>query len=166
MTWLLRLYPRAWRERYGAEVADVVASRPKSWQLAVDLLGGAVDAHLKPQAFAGRMEAETAGTSGGKDMVTRLLKCESRSRIKMTRKEAWLGAALTIGSALVIAGIMLFDRGPVGEAIGLTMFPGVLVVGLQPAYLRGHSTTAKIAVIGGTFLVLFLIGLTAGLIVD
>ena len=49
MTWLLRLYPRAWQRRYGAEFEELVASQPGSLQLAVDLLGGAVDAHVKPR---------------------------------------------------------------------------------------------------------------------
>ena len=59
MTWLLRLYPREWRWHYGAEIEEVVASQPKSLQLVVDLLGGAVDAHLKPQAFSRRLKAAT-----------------------------------------------------------------------------------------------------------
>ena len=50
MNWLLQLYPREWRRHYGAEIEEVVASQPKSLQLVVDLLGGAVDAHLKPLA--------------------------------------------------------------------------------------------------------------------
>ena len=48
----------------------------------------------------------------------------------MSRKEAFLGAGLTLGSALD---------------------------------LRGHSTPAKVVLIVGPFLVLFLIGLLAGL---
>ena len=47
-TWalLLRLYPRAWRERYADEVAAVLAQRPSSPWTLVDLLAGAYDAHL------------------------------------------------------------------------------------------------------------------------
>ena len=58
--------------------------------------------------------------------------------------------------------MMLWDS-PASEKIALTMFPGVLVVGMQPHYLRGHSTLAKLVLIGGMFLVLFLIGLAAAL---
>ena len=36
MTWLLKLYPREWRRRYGTELEELVASQPKSLQLAVD----------------------------------------------------------------------------------------------------------------------------------
>jgi hypothetical protein len=45
------------------------------------------------------------------------------------------------------------------------MFPGVLAVGTQWIYMRERSTMAKIVLIGGPFIVLFLIGLLAGLVV-
>lgn len=41
---LLRLYPKAWRDRYGEEVADLVASRPARLRTVLDLLAGAADA--------------------------------------------------------------------------------------------------------------------------
>jgi hypothetical protein len=44
--WLLRLYPRAWRERYGDEVASVLAEHHVTAWTALDLLLGAFDAHL------------------------------------------------------------------------------------------------------------------------
>jgi hypothetical protein len=28
MTWMLKLYPRTWRQRYGAELEELVASQP------------------------------------------------------------------------------------------------------------------------------------------
>lgn len=46
---LLACYPRAWRERYGAEFAEVVAREGRSPRVAFDLLRGVVDAHLHPQ---------------------------------------------------------------------------------------------------------------------
>jgi hypothetical protein len=164
MTWLLRLYPREWRRRYGAEIEEVVASQPKSLQLVVDLLGGAVDAHLKPQAFARRLDGATAADRGGLDMVNRMKGCGATASV--SRKDAFLGAGLTLGSALVVATIMVIGRSPITETIGLTMFPGVLAVGTQSMYLRGHSTLAKVVLIGGPFVVLFLIGLLAGLAVS
>ena len=40
----------------------------------------------------------------------------------MSRKEAILGAGLTLGSALVVAAMMLIGRNSVTEAIGVVMF--------------------------------------------
>ena len=95
-------------------------------------------------------------------MLNRIKGCSARA--SMTRKEASLSAGLTIGSALAVAAIMLIGKSPVGETIGLTMSPGVLGVGTISMYVRGHSPLAKVVLIGGPFLVLFLIGLVAGLV--
>lgn len=84
----------------------------------------------------------------------------------MSRRDSFIGAGLTLGSALVVVAIMVLGKGSVAETIGLTMTPGVLAVGAQWAYARGHSTPAKLALIGGPFVVLFLIGLAAGLAVN
>lgn len=165
MTWLLRLYPRDWRRRYGAEIEEVVASHPKSLQLFIDLLGGAVDAHLKPQAFARRLDGQTADRRGGTDMVNRLRGCGGVAA-KTTTRDGLVAGSVTIGSALVVAAIMMIGDSELTETIGLTMFPGVLAVGTQWVYLRGHSRLAKIALIVGMFVVLFVIGLLAGLAVS
>lgn len=44
--WLLRLYPRAWRDRYGDEVTSVLAEHHVTYWTALDLVLGAIDAHL------------------------------------------------------------------------------------------------------------------------
>lgn len=49
MSILIRLYPRAWRDRYEAEVLDLLAQRRPSIRDGLDLAHGAADAHLHPQ---------------------------------------------------------------------------------------------------------------------
>jgi hypothetical protein len=46
--WLLRLYPRAWRARYGEEFAALLAETRLSPFVVCDVLLGALDAHLRP----------------------------------------------------------------------------------------------------------------------
>ncbi len=46
MKLLLRLYPRWWRRRYGAEALDILEARPFTLTALVDLLAGALDAWL------------------------------------------------------------------------------------------------------------------------
>ncbi len=48
MSMLIRLYPQAWRDRYETEILDLLAERPGSVRDAVNLVRGAVDAHLHP----------------------------------------------------------------------------------------------------------------------
>jgi len=86
MSWILKLYPRDWRRRYGAEVAEVVASQPSSIQLTVDLLGGAIDAHMKPQASARLPQDADAAKQGEPDMISRL-RC-SNSISGVSRRDA------------------------------------------------------------------------------
>lgn len=50
MSRLVRLYPRAWRERYQDEFEALLEDRSGSIGDAIDTLRGAVDAHLHPQA--------------------------------------------------------------------------------------------------------------------
>lgn len=49
---LLRLYPTAWRERYGDEFAELLAVRPPSVRDRFDIVAGAIDARLHPQVGA------------------------------------------------------------------------------------------------------------------
>ncbi len=44
----LGLYPRAWRDRYGAELEDVLERERVDARMRVDLVRGALDAHLHP----------------------------------------------------------------------------------------------------------------------
>lgn len=49
MSRLIALYPAAWRARYEEEFEDVIALRPRTTRERLDILRGAVDAHLHPQ---------------------------------------------------------------------------------------------------------------------
>jgi hypothetical protein len=49
MTALMRLYPRAWRERYETEFIGILEARPPSGRDRLDIVRGAVDARLHPE---------------------------------------------------------------------------------------------------------------------
>ena len=44
---LLRLYPRRWRERYGDEYALILGATPPGLDTVLDVVRGAVDAHVR-----------------------------------------------------------------------------------------------------------------------
>jgi hypothetical protein len=52
VSWVLRLYPRAWRDRYEEEMLALLEQRPASIVTLFDLLIGALDAHLDPAQLA------------------------------------------------------------------------------------------------------------------
>ncbi|MDB5058178.1 MAG: ATP-dependent protease [Chloroflexi bacterium] len=43
--WLVRLYPRAWRQRYGADFAALLEQQPLTAGTVLDVVRGALDAH-------------------------------------------------------------------------------------------------------------------------
>lgn len=49
MTTLVRLYPRAWRDRYEAEFLGILQARPPSRRDRLDIIRGALDARLHPE---------------------------------------------------------------------------------------------------------------------
>lgn len=49
MSGLLKLYPAAWRARYGDEMASLIEERPLSGRERLDLVRGAMDAWLHPR---------------------------------------------------------------------------------------------------------------------
>jgi hypothetical protein len=53
---LVRLYPKAWRERYGDELAVLLEDRPPGPFDVADLLLGAIDAHLHLRGLGHRSE--------------------------------------------------------------------------------------------------------------
>ena len=69
MSRLLDLYPRAWRERYGDELAELIELRPLTVGGRFDMLRGALDAHLHPGLLRVR---RTAGAGPAPAMPVRL----------------------------------------------------------------------------------------------
>ena len=60
--WLVQLYPRSWRARYGAEFAELLSARPPTMQDRLDIIRGAVDARIQPQVLDAPPQREvTAG---------------------------------------------------------------------------------------------------------
>jgi hypothetical protein len=60
--WLLRLYPRAWRQRYGAEFAALLEQQPLTPLAVVDVVRGALDARAMAWRLRGGYAAQ--GQSG------------------------------------------------------------------------------------------------------
>ncbi len=57
INWLLRLYPRPWRERYADEFAALLAEYPVTPFTILDIVLGALDARFFPQIILERLDA-------------------------------------------------------------------------------------------------------------
>ena len=106
MTALLRLYPRTWRTRYEAEFLELLAARPLRVADRMDILLGALDAHLDPQVPAA---SEQGTLPGPRDRLSRLA-----------------GLSAVIGGAAWIAvapGLLLapFENGSRDSTVGIVL---------------------------------------------
>ena len=66
--WLARLYPRAWRRRYGAEFAALLEQQSFTPGLVLDVARGALDAHRMARRQR-RTQAAQIQPGSGKDFV-------------------------------------------------------------------------------------------------
>ena len=102
MTWLIKLYPPAWRRRYGRELAELISTQPASFGTAMDLIAGAVDAWVNPQpstATTAATDAQGAGT-----MVSKMLKLRCAGYgCKVAAADQLKAAAVVLGGTLATA---------------------------------------------------------------
>lgn len=147
MTWLLRLYPRAWRARYEEEMRQVLAGEAPTLRLAVDLLAGAVDAHVNPHWTPGR---EPSPRAIGGPMISKIVACEVRSMKKMAagRQAAWLIGASSTLAGVAVTLTALFGRTSFSEALIYAAFPMALMCSSECGYLGRYSATARWVLIG------------------
>lgn len=100
MTWLLKLYPPRWRQRYGREFHDLIAPQRFSVVTVLDIIGGAIDAWTRPQSH---LAAQTAGhPEGGTTMLARMmrLRCAGHGE-KPTTVDSLKGAGVILGGTLL-----------------------------------------------------------------
>jgi hypothetical protein len=96
MSRLLALYPRPWRDRYEIEFRTLIEERPPSLVERLDIVRGAVDAHLHPQL--GRKEAPTAEAR------------RSDADLRVVRR---LGLGAIVGAAVWVAAFAVASVGPI-----------------------------------------------------
>lgn len=161
---LIRLYPRAWRVRYGDEMAQLIADQPKTIRLAFDLIAGAIDARLHPQLSAG---ATDAPVSKGETVVTKLLTACHPHEItsaEYRRSVAWLFGMTIVLSGIYIALKRAIGDNPFIEAFGVSTFPVAVLASSWETYFKRYSRAARLAIIGGLGAIVFLMSLAADLL--
>jgi hypothetical protein len=163
MIWLLRLYPRSWRRRYGGEVAELLSQQAPSLRLALDLVAGAIDARVSPQRHLER-ESERAAqvsvaTGTGGVMNALRIGCQP---IQLTTQDHLLsaGVLLITTAVLALAGIGLkaaLGETLLTEVLLASAFPLSVIASMYNTYLRPYSRTARLVIMGVFSLVILLI---------
>jgi hypothetical protein len=130
MSVLLRLYPRAWRERYGDEIAALLEERPASMLDHLDLIRGALDARLHPQVAG-------AATTPDKEIPV--------NQRLLAAMAAIGGIAWTIG----VASIFVLQRDAFGDRnltlamIGMALAIAFIGIALGELGTRNGSATSR-----------------------
>jgi hypothetical protein len=142
---LLRLYPRAWRERYGDELIAMTGAGPLSIMAIVDLLAGAVDARV---------------TQG--ETMPRVLKSVcAANQVQMGVADGVRGAVVILGVSLLLSGAGLlagrYGWDTVKDFVLGMSFPVSMVAMSHVMYLRKQSMAVKWAITGGTLTILTII---------
>jgi hypothetical protein len=161
---LLRLYPRAWRERYGEEMSLMLAAQPASLRLAVDLVAGAIDARVNPQ-FAAPLRS--VPPQRGERTMTGLFAYCRPSDITIAehlRAAGWLLGATLVMTAGTIGLKAWLGETPMVEALEAAVFPVAVALSMRANYLKRYSRAAAWTIIGGTIVLVLAITLGAALL--
>lgn len=144
---LLPLYPRNWRKRYGEEIADLLRGERLGVGLIVDLMRGAVDAHLHPE-LAGPL---LAAAGGGTIHVPR----GGASVSKLRRLHAVLGVVCLAFVGLIVigntvlqtppGGLGYFKRGDVAVTLGLAVVLAVVLFWAAVGDADHHRAIGSVA---------------------
>jgi hypothetical protein len=157
---LLRLYPRAWRERYGDEFLATVEQRSLHVADRIDIMSGAIDAWLSPDVR--RMTAASRGGSGqgGYVLLKSLMACEANTT-GVTPRDGLIGAAVMIGASFLfkaLAAAARPDFPAASAAIQSLAFVGPFTLSMPFWLMKGQSWKAQSLILGGTFVALVLAG--------
>jgi len=161
-TWLLRLYPRAWRERYGQEFLALLGEGPLSPAEWLDVMRGAMDAWLSGESGAAAAPAPVAANGGRTMRLKALMACERRTA-PVTVADGLLGAGVMVGLSLLLLLARRIGWPDGGKALAGLSFPMALVVSMPFWLMKGTPRRVQAAIIGGTLTILALIGVLSSL---
>jgi hypothetical protein len=156
VTWILRIYPPAWRRRYGEEFLELVGAQRLSLALIVDIIAGAVDAWIHPQR-----SSRPNATKDKEDRMTveRTLRLScSGYGSTLTARDRFKCVAATLGSVLVLTPLWIWLRLRMPENVDtLSLSPMTFFapyfIGMKYTYLKDRSATTQLLIIGGAIAV-------------
>jgi hypothetical protein len=139
MSRLLRLYPAAWRQRYLAEVTDLLAERPADIRNRIDIVRGALDAWLHPELV------DTARAEERKELLMRSLRA---SGLAVVGGGMWIIAGLVINATPLspsetykdaTAGLIVLVVGAILTALASVLFATSSLASSRPTQVAARG---------------------------
>lgn len=153
---LLRLYPPAWRARYGEEFLAMAGEGALSARNAFDIVMVAIDAWLSSDVRHATRAMRPATNGGGMPMLKTMLTCGRRTGV--TTRDGLIGAGilLAVNLCLVGLGVWLHRAGwtVTGEMLKGLAFPASFTLSMPWWLMKGTPWKAQCVIVGGTLLVL------------
>jgi hypothetical protein len=151
--WVLGMYPKAWRDRYGAELRETLDGQHLTPGALLDLIAGALDAHLHPGLIPSR--ADGVSPSGK----------ESNMNLN-DRRRVLIAAASAVIITAIVAIAYRFAEQVLGDTLTAHLLqsssvPAGLSAWFQLTRYRKVSAMSRAIVGAGFFLLMF--GVTFGL---
>ena len=164
---LLRLYPRAWRERYGEEFVATAGTGRLHPQQVIDIVSGAVDAWLSSDVHEATRTMGVAENGEGSMVAKSRLLCYPPT-LRMTTRDSVIGAAVMIGGSVIFSALGIAARRSgldmSAETLLAIAFPGSLTLSMPFWLMKGQPWRAQAAIVGGTFALLVAISYLASAI--
>lgn len=148
---LIRLYPRAWRDRYGDEFVAAVGNAPLHVQQIVDIISGAIDAWFSSDVRRATV-AGSGARKGGTTMSSFSFVCRD-SRVRYTTRDALIGSGVMLLIVVVVTALGIAARRngfpATGEMLKAVATPGAILLSMPLWMLKGQPWKAQVVVIGG-----------------
>jgi hypothetical protein len=163
---LLRLYPRAWRERYGEEFLATVGDGPLHLQQVIDIVSGAIDAWLSADVRSATTVPRVAPSRGGPMLLKSLVICDRTSH-RYTTRDSLIGAGVMIAGTLAFSLLGIAARRDGWQATGEILlnlgFLGSFLLSMPFWLMKGQPWKAQVVMVGTTLAVLVVIGYLAAI---
>jgi hypothetical protein len=158
---LLRLYPRAWRDRYGEEFLATTGAEKLHPQQVIDIIGGAIDAWLSTEVRRSLLKNGTPTRNGGMIMHHVMSGGCTSSKFRYTTRDALIGAAvmLLVSVGCSIGGVIARrnDMPVLGMFLMSIGFPAAMTLSMPFTFMKGQPWRAQVVIVGGTQAILSVI---------
>jgi hypothetical protein len=154
---LLRLYPPAWRERYGDEFLAMLGTEPLRVAVVFDIVMAAIDAWLSADVHRAARARRAVSNRGGTMTMQSFLAC-GRAQHSVTRRDGLLGASVILAVSFLMAfgGTAARRTGwPLaGELLKDNAFFAALLVSMPFWLTKGQPWKAQALIIAVTLAIL------------
>jgi len=157
---LVSLYPRAWRARYGTELEELIRYQRLTPRIVLDLVAGAIDAHL----HAGSAPGVSEPVGGAMLRVGNICGPSLITPEQQRNSAIWMLAGTAVLAVVYLGLKRLCGDGVLIEAFGYAAFPIAVTLSARTSYLRSYSAPASIVILGTTVAAVYGILLAATII--